>query len=1134
MTPGKLEARKGFCGFVCRKRKMLRWIFYPVWGIVLLLCFIFIWLATIGFPDFATREITRELKERGFDFTAQKLKLSWNLGVQAHGLNLSQDKEGSAKFYLASALLNLDFWRWMRDQGLIDSITIQEANLSWPLGDSPEDSLKIEEISGAMAFDEKEKNVWTLRDLRGKLLNTQIQIGGEMIHANMLSFKQKKERDPEALERTRRFIKRILDTLRTFDTQIPPKLILNIHLDAADWLASSADIVFDLQEVRKNHGMGKHFRVQLALDDFQDDSAQRTLKINASLLQVQGPQMNFYLDQIALDGALVFTTKDMIPQKFDLTGNAGWISNQVCLAQDLHFDLTAKHVPEEEKKISMALDLKTDNFQIHDIGGAKRVDFHTDWVGNWDFEKDVFDIFSSERFRDFDLVHYQELLDHPDFPRQANVQFHFAQPETIWGKMDWIDVDVDVFNRAPEEYALWNTEEYGPWRWAVPLKVDCKLDFGGIDISEPEIVSDQISLELGWAAPTFSIKKIYSALHHGELNLAAALDLESRVAQGKGEINFNAHRMAHLLDAAGRRWLSQYGWNDDQPPTVTAEAKIKLAEWTNLKPDWKNEVLPSLELRGHLQGTNANFRGIPALSAEGDFCLTNNFWTLPDFKVVRPEGNLIFTYKENSTTHDYFWDFTSDCNPKALGSVLGEGAQKALDMFEFTEPPHIEAKLWGRWHDLSKSGLDGTVKAKDFVFREQALESISSHVTYTNGLVCATGTELFLPPMPELFAVDGKTNLVSGQNLKVDEVTFSADDQQVRITNGVCHLYPRLVTKMIGPVTDRAMENYHFTAPPDVIVNGMIPVEEAEHSFIDFELVQSKGMKWWKIYPENLTGLVRWQGDQLSLTNLSADFYGGKLKGWAAFDFTERESSKTSQKETEETKETGADFKFDANFENCQIKPFMECFNARTNTLAGTMNGRLAVTEANTSDWDSWNGYGSLNITNGLIWDIPVFGLFSGFLNEISPGLGNSQATRGGGTFTITNSVVRTEDLEIASPTFQMLCKGTIDFQRKLDAQVDVDIFKGWGDIGKAINFTTTPFRRVFRCSVKGTFEQPDVQFTYLPRATMKLIHPIRSLKELFNSGKTKEQEESEKPAAKNQNPSGKPLILPQKEQNLK
>ena len=99
---------------------------------------------------------------------------------------------------------------------------------------------------------------------------------------------------------------------------------------------------------------------------------------------------------------------------------------------------------------------------------------------------------------------------------------------------------------------------------------------------------------------------------------------------------------------------------------------------------------------------------------------------------------------------------------------------------------------------------------------------------------------------------------------------------------------------------------------------------------------------------------------------------------------------------------------------------------------------------------------------------------------------------------------------------------------------MDVDIFKGWGDIGKAINFTTTPFRRVFRCSVKGTFEQPDVQFTYLPRATMKLIHPIRSLKELFNSGKTKEQEESEKPAAKNQNPSGKPLILPQKEQNLK
>ena len=326
------------------------------------------------------------------------------------------------------------------------------------------------------------------------------------------------------------------------------------------------------------------------------------------------------------------------------------------------------------------------------------------------------------------------------------------------------------------------------------------------------------------------------------------------------------------------------------------------------------------------------------------------------------------------------------------------------------------------------------------------------------------------------------------------------------------------------------MENYHFTAPPDVIVNGMIPVEEAEHSFIDFELAQSKGMKWWKIYPENLTGLVRWQGDQLSLTNLSADFYGGKLKGWAAFDFTEQKSDKTSQKETEETKETGADFKFDANFVNCQIKPFMECFNARTNTLAGTMNGRLAVTGANTSDWDSWNGYGFVHITNGLIWDIPVFGMFSSLLNEISPGLGNSQATRGGGSFIITNSVVRTEDLEIASPTFQMLCKGTVDFQRNLDSQVDIDIFKGWGDIGKVINFTTTPFRRVFRCSVKGTFEKPEIQFLYLPKAVMAIVHPVKSLKELFNSGKTKELEESEKSAPKSQNPSGKPLVLPRKE----
>ena len=310
------------------------------------------------------------------------------------------------------------------------------------------------------------------------------------------------------------------------------------------------------------------------------------------------------------------------------------------------------------------------------------------------------------------------------------------------------------------------------------------------------------------------------------------------------------------------------------------------------------------------------------------------------------------------------------------------------------------------------------------------------------------------------------------------------------ITNAVCHLYPRIITRMIGPVTDSAMEHYFFEEPPLVSVNGAIPVDNAEHSHMDFQIEKGADLKWWKLNPRNVTGLVRWQGEYLSLTNIQADFYGGTLNGWAAFDFTSK---------------PGANFKFDAQFEDCALKPFIDSFNNKPNKLEGLMDGRLVVEHANALDWGSWNGHGNASITNGLIWDIPVFGLFSDLLNEVSPGLGNSQASKGGGSFTLTDSVILTDDLEIASPTFQMHYKGTIDFNRNLDAVVDMDILKGWGDVGKAINFAVTPLRRVFRCSVKGTFENPEMELIYIPKPVMILMRPLETIKGLFKLNKVEE-----------------------------
>lgn len=1077
----------------------MRWMFYPLFAALLLFFFCFLWLATVGLPDFATRQIARELKSLGFEFKAQKLKLAWGLGVSATGLSLTQDKEGTARFFLSDAVLNVSFWRWLHSGNIIDSVYIRQGLLEWPLGEKDEEMFRLDEISGVMVFDEVDQDVWTLKNLRGKLLNIEINISGELVNADALAnlrLPKRKERDPEQLKKIKRSILYAQNWLETFETKISPQLIFRLKLDAEDWMKSNADVFFNVRDLGGSHSVGENFQVQLSLSDIESGDELKSLKLRASLEKASSQRLSLYLDQINFEGALSFSSDEMTPLGLNVVANANWASNQLFSAHNFHFDLQAKRDSETTTKTRVNLNIRAGNLQIDKIGGTELLEFQAEMDNNWDLGMSPVSLFNSGLFKDFNLGKYQELLSHPDFPDRVCTSFRLARPKTQWGESDWMDADVTLTSRRPEEYAKWNTPEYGLWRWAIPLNCDLNLNLGPLHIPKPLARTDHLNLALGWSAPEFQLKKIYSQLHHGELDLSAKLNVESRFAIGEGEMDFDAHQMAHLLDAPGQRWVKQFGWEPDSPPTVNASAKVKLAEWTNLKPNWKREVLPSLELRGHVQGTNANFRGIPTLSAEGDFCLTNNVWTLPEFKVVRPEGNVVFYYVGDSESQDYLWDFKSQCNPQALAPILGEGAAIALDMFHFTTAPEIQAKLWGRWKDLSKSGLDGKVFAENFVFRGQPLEYVRSSVTYTNGLVRATDTELRLPPTSAPRPEGGSktpSEPIAGQGVRVGEVTFSSAKNEVTITNAVCHLYPRIITRMIGLVTDSAMQHYFFEEPPHVSVNGAIPLDEAEHSHMDFQIEKGVGLKWWKLNPQNVTGLIRWQGEYLSLTNIQADFYGGTLNGWAAFDFTSK---------------PGANFKFDAQFEDCALKPFIDSFNNKPNKLEGLMDGRLVVERANTLDWKSWNGHGYASITNGLIWDIPVFGLFSDLLNEISPGLGNSRASKGKGAFTMTNSVILTEDLEIASPTLQMCYKGTIDFDRNLDAVVDMDILKDWGDVGKAINFAVTPLRRALRCSVKGTFEKPELELVYIPKPVMMFMRPLKTIKGLLKLNKVEEVEE--------------------------
>src|SRR5262249_9034976 len=144
--------------------------------------------------------------------------------------------------------------------------------------------------------------------------------------------------------------------------------------------------------------------------------------------------------------------------------------------------------------------------------------------------------------------------------------------------------------------------------------------------------------------------------------------------------------------------------------------------------------------------------------------------------------------------------------------------------------------------------------------------------------------------------------------------------------------------------------------------------------------------------------------------DVHSEFFGGRANGSASFDFAAKR---------------GAKYEFTLVATNANLHSLVKALrseggSSRTNNLEGMLSGSLLITNANTADAQKVDGYGDLDLRDGLIWDIPVFGIFSPMLNSISPGLGNSRASAGACTFIITNGVIRSDDLEIRSPAVRL------------------------------------------------------------------------------------------------------------------
>jgi hypothetical protein len=528
---------------------------------------------------------------------------------------------------------------------------------------------------------------------------------------------------------------------------------------------------------------------------------------------------------------------------------------------------------------------------------------------------------------------------------------------------------------------------------------------------------------------------------------------------------FDLHAADPLLPPTSRASFQRYQWED--PPDIEGSAHIILPPWNVTQPDWRNDVLPTLRLQGSFTANAGSFKSVPFSRATSSASFDGAWWHLPDIRTERPEGHQEIAVHYHQPSKIYRVEARGDVFPPVLKPILGPHSAEVLDFFSFPQPVQAEVTVWGPWSEGNHQSIQGHVHTRQFQFRDQDFDRLNAVVLYTNRTLTAS-----------------QVNLVRGTNdLQAASIRYAFDSDLLDIHAATNTIHPAVVAAAISPGFPERLAPYRFDSPPRVLAHGSIRPRHPGSANLVFD-IDGGPFRFWRLSADAIQGRLLWQGDSLSLTQIHARFYQGHLSGEAHFDIAESAEGR---------------YRFHALVNDAQLADLLtEATQGRTNIAQGTFNLDLHVTDARTPDLYSWNGYGTVNLRDGLLWDAPLFGFLSPVLNTVVPGLGNNRAEHASATFTVTNSVFHTRNLSIACPPARLLYRGTIDFDQRVDARVEGQILSDLGGFGPLFGLVLRPLTKLLEFRVTGTLAEVEAEPLYVPRILFLPLQPIKILRSLF------------------------------------
>ena len=290
--------------------------------------------------------------------------------------------------------------------------------------------------------------------------------------------------------------------------------------------------------------------------------------------------------------------------------------------------------------------------------------------------------------------------------------------------------------------------------------------------------------------------------------------------------------------------------------------------------------------------------------------------------------------------------------------------------------------------------------------------------------------------------------------------TYDFAKHEVRIENVKSTLRPADAIFWIDPKLWKDVAPYKFRKSPNVTVNGVVQFRGGKNTHLEIGISAPEGMDYTflgKSLPfDSAAGQLLFTDDRLQLQNVEGALFSGSVRGSADISLAKDDphySAKLILSRIDFPRLTDLYFKYQ--------------------TARGKLSAAYDFSGLG-SQSRSMRGNGKVEVTDGDVFAIPIFGPLSDLLGKFFPQAGYSIAHKATADFTVKQGVIHTENLNVAGKLFGMLGHGDILFA---DDKLDMDVRINANGPG----FVLLPVYKLFEYKGEGSLSKPTWRPKRLP-----------------------------------------------------